>query len=475
MVEPRIALIPKYASSLGQEAVEFVASAGLKLDEHQAYVLEHALGKRKDGRWAAPEVAVVEPRQNGKNAILEARQLVGLFLLAEQLQIHSAHLADTSLEAFRRLVDLIDGRDDLRRRVKSIRFQNGHEQIELREGPRIRFRTRTKGGGRGFSADTLYLDESMILPEVSFGAMLPSLSARSVTGNPQVWFTGSAVDQFVHEHGVVLARVRERALGKSPELAYFEWSLEGDDPNHVPDDLLADRVAWARANPALGVRIAPEHIELERRSMDPRTFAVERLGVGDWPPTVSAKEVVIDLQRWAAMVDQDSKMVDPITLAFDVAPDRSVSSLAVAGRRVDGIPHIEIAERKRGTRWVVDLIAEITANNRVQSVLCDSIGPAAALVAPLEQMGITVLEISSRDLANACGLFFDLVEQEGLRHLGTADLIASIKGAAKRPLGDRWAWSRRSSLTDITPLVASTLALWGALTEKPAELMIAAV
>ena len=36
-----------------------------------------------------------------------------------------------------------------------------------------------------------------------------------------------------------------------------------------------------------------------------------------------------------------------------------------------------------------------------------------------------------------------------------------MKGATKRPLGDAWAWSRKNSTVDISPLVAATLALWG--------------
>jgi hypothetical protein len=33
-------------------------------------------------------------------------------------------------------------------------------------------------------------------------------------------------------------------------------------------------------------------------------------------------------------------------------------------------------------------------------------------------------------------------------------------------LADAWAWSRKNSATDISPLVASTLALWGAVNAK---------
>ena len=474
MVAPRICLVPEFTDSLGAEALEFVASTGLELDEHQSFVLERALGRRKDGKRSAKEVAVVEPRQNGKNAILEARQLVGLFLLGERYQVHSAHLIDTSLEAFRRLLDRIED-TDLERQVKRVSRTNGREAIELKNGCRIRFRTRTKGGGRGFTGDVIYLDEAMILPEASFGSLLPSLSGNSLVGDPQIWYTGSAVDQFVHEYGIVLARVRERAIAKAPELAYFEWSLEGDDPETIDEKLLTDREAWAKANPALGLRIAEEFVELERRSLDPRTFAVERLGVGSWPPTSRSSEEVIDIEKWRALIDEDSVPLDPITFAFDVAPDRSVCSIAAAGKRADGVPHLEIVERKRGTRWVVDLLVELTEKHETLAVVCDLAGPAASLVTALDEAGIEVFEVSAGDYAAGCGLFFDSVEQGQLRHLGTPELVASLRGAARRPLGDRWAWSRKTSAVDISPLVAATLALWGAasLESVTPEIMIA--
>jgi hypothetical protein len=40
------------------------------------------------------------------------------------------------------------------------------------------------------------------------------------------------------------------------------------------------------------------------------------------------------------------------------------------------------------------------------------------------------------------------------------ELSAALAGATKRSLGDAWAWSRRNSAVDISPLVAATLALW---------------
>jgi len=73
--------------------VDFVGALGVKLDPWQWLVLRMGL-RRRGGVWAAFAVAVCAPRQNGKNGILEMRELVGAQILGERLQIHSAHLAD---------------------------------------------------------------------------------------------------------------------------------------------------------------------------------------------------------------------------------------------------------------------------------------------------------------------------------------------------------------------------------------------
>jgi hypothetical protein len=187
---------------------EFVRRLGVDLDEWQWDVLRVSLRRDAD-RWAAFAVAVCMPRQNGKNGILEIRELIGACILGERLLIHSAHLADTSKEGFRRLDELIDSNAWLSSQVKHIWRTNGHEAIEFVDGCRIRFRTRTRGGGRGFSGSPVIFDEAMFLPEVSMGSILPVISAQP---DPQIWYMGSAVDQTIHEDGVSFARVRDRAL-----------------------------------------------------------------------------------------------------------------------------------------------------------------------------------------------------------------------------------------------------------------------
>jgi hypothetical protein len=149
------------------------------------------------------------PRQNGKGEEIEGREALGLFYLDERKLIHSAHEFATASEALDRMDDRIGQNPQLKRRVKTVKRSHGEEGVYLKDGRKLLYKTRTKGGGRGFSADLLILDEAMFIAEAFLGALMPVISARP---NPQMWYTGSAVDQEKMEHGIVFARLRERAL-----------------------------------------------------------------------------------------------------------------------------------------------------------------------------------------------------------------------------------------------------------------------
>lgn len=425
------------------------------------------LGERIDGKWACYEFGLVAPRQNGKGSVLEARELVGLFLLEQTLLMHSAHEQATSSEHFRRVLNLIEGVPEFDRRVLKAPKGKGAEAIELRGGQRIMFKTRTLDGGRGLTGETVVLDEAMKLRRETMGTLVPTMAARSITGNPQLIYAGSAVDAEKDEHGIVLARVRERALaGNSGRLGYHEYSCEGDDPSDVPDDIAGSPEAWARANPGLGIRISLEYIADEREALDPRSFAVERLGIGYWPDTSEDAARIITREQWAAVAchDESKWIVGPKTFAVDVNPDRTWGTIGVAGQRDDRRWHTAVAERHRRTGWIIAACVDLQADHPGARFVLDKRGPAANLIQDLREAGVEVIEVDAGDYAKACSGFFDAVANETLRYPAPQpELDAAIADARTQPLGDAWKWSRKNSTSaDITPLVACTLALWGA-------------
>jgi hypothetical protein len=461
---PRLLHLPEYASSAGVEAVDLARYAGLPLDPWEEFVLVGGCGERPDGKWSAYEVGVNAPRQNGKGAILEARELAGLFLFGEQLLIHSAHEQATSSEHFRRLLNLIEGVPEFEARLRKVVRGKGSEAIELTNGQRILFKTRTGGGGRGLTGDLVVLDEAMVLPEAMTAALVPTMAARSMHGNPQLWYAGSAVDQINDEHGVVFSRVRQRGLAGGERVAWFEWSIEGDDPAQVSEDVRTDPESWAQANPGLGIRISQEHIANEcAGALGAREFAVERLGVGDWPSGDDAGDEFAE--QWTELLDADSQMLDPVCLAIDARPDRSAAAIGAAGWRADGLSHVEPVDHRPGTGWVAERLLELVEKHPAMAVRCASRGPAASLIPELEQLGIAIEPVNESEFAQGCGRMYDAIDQKVLRHTGRPDLAAAlaaaIRGARRRNLSEAWAWSRKSSSVDISPLVACTLALWG--------------
>jgi len=288
--------------------------------------------------------------------------------------------------------------------------------------------------------------------------LMPTVSARP---NPQLWYTGSAVDQMTMEDGVVLARIRERGIaGADPSLAYFEWSVPAATPDDLDPGLAMSPEAWALANPALGIRISEEHVANEQRSMDHRTFAVERLGVGDWPRTDGA-ESIIGMGTWDSLADSASKAVDPVWFALDVTPNRDRATISAASALEGGRFHAEVVDRRNGTDWVAARCAELQRSHDPHGFLADDRGPVASLVPEIEAAGVRVETLNSQEHGQACGFLIDVVNRGTLVHLGQPELRAAIKGAATRPLGDAWAWSRKNSHVDISPLVSVTLALWG--------------
>jgi hypothetical protein len=317
---------------------------------------------------------------------------------------------------------------------------------------------------RGFAGvDLLVLDEAMIISEAAHSSALPIIRASKAERGPQLVYAGSAVDQEVHDHGVVWTRVRERGIaGDDQDLAYFEWSLDFEHPDDVPDEVADDPGVWRQVNFALERgRVTEEHMAWERRALSDRGFKVELLGVGDPPATDGAADVLLSKEDWAAVEDRESVLVDPVCLAFDVSPDRH-SSIVAAGRNEQGKMGIELVDARPGTGWLTERLVTLYRKHEVAEFVCDGYGPAAAIARKADEAGIKVRLLDSGDYGKACGMFVDAVGEQTIRHLGQEELNAAIRGAKARPLVDRWAWSRTKSTTNISPLVAATLALYSA-------------
>jgi hypothetical protein len=278
----------------------------------------------------------------------------------------------------------------------------------------------------------------------------------------------------------VLSKRRKRALkGGDRSMAYFEHSAEGDHPATIDPEVLDDPAAWEQAIPALGIRIAVESVQNERDAMGARQFAVERLGIGAWSETDDTNLHPISPERWKKCIDPTSAPLDPVSFAFDVTPDHSTTSVAVAGRRQDGKWHVGVIKQLEGTDGIPDYLAKLVRENRTAAIFCDASNVAAASLLPaLAKLKVPgtkpgkspVKAVTANEHGQACARLQDAVGSQGesqVFHHDTLCVTAAIDGGRKRTIGDGgWAWARVNSGVDISPIVAITLALSAAMSVR---------
>lgn len=468
LVAPLFAWAPEWDYTLGPEVGEVAAMAGLPPDPEQQLILDATFGVR-GGKSAARDVGVCGPRQNLKTGSLKQMALGWLYVTEERLIVWSAHEFGTAQEAFRDMCELIESTPDLDREVQQIHRGNGDEAIELTGDRRLKFKARTKGGGRGLTGNRVVLDEAMYLKAVHMGALVPTLRA---VADPQLVFAGSAGMADSHVWRAQRDRGRE---GGDESLAWFEWASDAEpggcaeaDCTHrvgVEGCALDDDDRLRRSNPALGRRITLETLHDDRRTMPVEEYARETLGWWD-PPAEDEDAAVFTEPQWMACADVESVITGRLAFGLDVAPDGERATICVAGTRSDGLVHVEHVDSGPGTDWVP---ARVAALRRLGDIAIDPSGPAGALLPDLAKAGVESLQIKTRELLQTCGRFYNLVEagqDGGLRHRDEGVLLDAVLGAKKRDVGDAWAWARKKATSDITPLYAATLALWALSTKR---------
>lgn len=463
---PRIELYPPYFTTAADDAVDLAAVAGLELDPWQEHVLRGSLGEQESGRWTSFRTCVVVPRQNGKNAILEARELAGLFLFGEKLIVHTAHEYKTANESMMSLMARLKATPELLEYVEGMEAGEGAEDsqripgmrtgnkpgITLKNGNRLTYAARSKGSGRGFTGDLVVLDEAYALSLDEMAALLPTMAARSKLGNPQVWFTSSAG----MPESTQLAALRRQAIDRSAQrLAYFEWSV---DESRASDDV----DAWYEANPGLGIRISEEFVRdeydtLARETGSDEQFRRERLGI--WASV--GKDAVFTPDQWAAAgVDDD--IVGERVLLLDVANDQSWASVAWCGENRAGVVQSELIRHERSRHWVVPFLDDVFDRNpkMERRVHCAPGGQAALMTDLLERAGIELVVMSRADYASAVAEYHAGVTASPPtivhRAEGQLPLDIAVGGAAWTNREAR-VWDARRATSVICPLVAVSI------------------
>ena len=454
----RHVVVPTKLASTGWPAVRDKCRVlGIRFDSWQDGAGRIILSKRLDGSYATSigGVVVSIPRQVGKTFLFGAIVFALCLLFPSTTVVWTAHHVATADETFAAMQSFARRRK-IAPHVAKVLIDD--MTVEFVNGSRIMFGARERGFGRGFAkVDVLVFDEAQILTDRAIDDMVPSQNQAT---NPLLLFAGTPPKP--SDPSEVFANKRAKALaGESDDMAYIEFSADEDaDPD--------DREQWAKANPSYPQRTPATAILRLRENLTDDSFMREALGVWDTSGTRS----VIDSQTWKLRADPASMAIDRLALAVDVAYDRSVASVSLAGQRADELWHVELDEQRKGTGWVVPWIQTRCERNNIRAVVIDSGSPAASLIEEFEAAKIKVTTTSTRDLAAACGAFYDGAMEDTLRHTDQPQVNVALSVARKKPVGDGWIWNRKSADSDITPIISQTLALWGAQSstvKKPAK------
>jgi phage terminase large subunit-like protein len=336
------------------------------------------------------------------------------------------------------------------------RLSTGMEAVLWDNGSKYGIEATTEKAGHGDTLDLGFIDEAFAQVDArTEQAMKPAMLTRP---QPQLWIVstaGTPASQYLRGK-VDAGRARCRA-GRPSSVAYFEWGAPKDaDP--------ADPATWWACMPALGWTVTEEAVRAayDEFAGEGKLAEFRRAYLNQWLDEVPDEWLIIPRQAWEAL-KAPPVAHGQVALAADVTPDRKAGSVVASWRRPDGHMDVELVEHRAGTSWLPGRLAEIVRRHRPCATVIDGAAgtPAGSLVDEIEALGVEVTRPNVRQLTEGCGRFFDAVmDSQSLRHNGDPALDAAVAGAIKRDLGDGWAWSRKATETDISPLVAATLAVW---------------
>ncbi len=417
------------------------------------------------------EVRLFVPRQVGKTTLLRAK---GVHRCLSGPRMRHVYTAQTRIMALQRLeMDFYDPIADsamgffLDRRAggekPGFRRQSGNEHIRFLNGSRWWIDAITKKSGHGPAVNEGHIDEAFAHQDARIEQALRP--AMSTVPGAQLWVVSAAGDEDSHYlRGKVLDSRDRVESGRPGKVASFEWS--------APDDAdVDDPAVWAACIPSLGWRFpngggtTVETIAAERDGMDDDDF--RRAYMGQWRSRARPDSPLPAL-TWSGLRDVSSLIESPLQrFALDVAPMLTHASIAVAGLRFDQRPHVEVTGRdmavdcRPGTSWLVPRLRQLSRDVSGFVLAIAKKSPAETLYRDLVEAGIDVVIVPQEDVPLACGSLYRLALNDGLRHLGQAELDAAVAAAVKKDVGDGlFVWARRRSAGDITALYAATLALW---------------
>ena len=431
--EPRLHSPYLTGKSRGVEISQLADSIGMPLLPWQEFVINDMCTVDEQDMFVRKTNLILCSRQQGKTHLARMVMLGHMFLFDSPNVLIMSSNRSMALDTFRQVAYAIENNDGMRKQVKQIRYANGTESIELKNGNRLDVVAATRDGSRGRTASLLYIDEIREISEEGFRAATPTTRAKP---NAQTLLTSNAGDSF----STVLNDLRERAMSFPPKtFGFYEYSA----PQFAK---ITDRDAWAMANPALGYTVTEEALEEAVATQPIETTKTELLC--QWISSTQSPWPHMSVEDAA---DKDLKMsVGPLTIfAFDVSPSRRDGSLCMGQILEDGRIGVAVLEIFHSDvsideLFVANAIAK-WAKIYYPRMVCYDKYTTASIAKRLEANGIQITDISGQKGYQASGDLYEALANKRLVHSGQDELVAHMANCAAKESDASWRIVRRKS------------------------------
>lgn len=426
------------AKVLGRELMPWQQQASALLNEHNA------------GVRVRPFTVVTIQRQAGKTTWLLSEALERCLFGGPFRRVwYTAQNGQYAREKWGELVAELTGPGAPLRRQIQAKFTNGTERLIFPNGSTLRPFPPTKDALHSMQSDLVIVDEAWKHDATRGAELMQAIGPTQATRpGAQVVIVSTAGTA----DSTWLRPLVDRGRGADPAVTYLEWGI-GDDVDPMDLD------AVAAAHPAVGRTIDRQFLEDQAGIMAATPGEFARAYGNRWTTTL---EQLIPAIAWAAIRHRDGTPAasTPPVFGADVAVDRSAAAVLACWPDTDGVPTLELVQYATGTDWVAGRLAQLHAEHGGPVVLDGGTGPASTVVDALGPH-TWVRALTPREYTTACAQLLDAITDRSIRHRGNPELDAAVGAAAKRTVGDGWAWSRRTPTVDVSPLVAASLALWG--------------
>ncbi len=421
-----------------------------------------ALGLRADGKFASTvggNTASI-PRQVGKTFTI-GNLVIGLCLEIPGMRVTwTSHHNRTTTNTFRSMQGMVR-----RKKVwphierNGIRTANGEQEIRFANGSIIMFGAREQGFGRGMDAiDIEIFDEAQILSLKALEDMVPATNQARNPHGGLVFFIGTPPRP--SDDGEAFTSKRAAALvGKLPNGMYVEISADDDaDPY--------DESIYPTFNPSYPHRTPIEAMQRMLANI-PDLDAIRREMLGIWPKARDAGAIDHDL--WRDQKVDEPELTERVAFGAYTNLPRTRSAIGAATYTTDDKILVEIVPAADGveyhdlpgTSWIPPRLAALAGKWSPVATVVDGYSSAASLLPDMEELGLEMTVTQAKDMARACGMVYDALVEGRLVHLGQDGLTKAALSAKWRELSDSRAWDRKDKSSDITELVAITLAVYG--------------